>query len=97
MDGGRRNVERGADRGRVEHAGAIVVDQSMDWKASLVNRVRDVRSGITPEWKGIDNKVGEQPWPQLVRCASICCRVCSCIFQEDGIVVRSTGKEWYID
>jgi len=40
-------------------------------------------SGVTPEWKGFDNKVGEQPWPQLVHCASIYCRVCSCVFQED--------------
>jgi len=40
-------------------------------------------SGVTPEWKGFDNKVGEQPWPQLVRCASICCRMCGCVFQED--------------
>jgi len=40
-------------------------------------------SGVTPEWKGFDNKVGEQPWPQLVRCASICCHMCSCVFQED--------------
>ena len=40
-------------------------------------------SGITPEWKGVDNKVGEQPWPQLVHYALICCRVCGCIFQED--------------
>jgi len=54
-------------------------------------------SGITPEWKGVDNKVGEQPWPQLVCYASICCHVCGCIFQEDGIVVRSAGEEWYID
>jgi len=38
VDGGRQNVERGVDRGRVERAGAIVVDRSMDWKASLVNR-----------------------------------------------------------
>jgi len=36
-----------------------------------------------PEWKGVDNKSGEQPWPQLVCCASICCHVCGCIFQED--------------
>jgi len=39
--------------------------------------------------------VEEQPWLQLVRCASICCRICDCIFQEDGIVVRSFGEEWY--
>ena len=37
----------------------------------------------------------EQPWPQLVCCASICCCVCSCIFQEDRIVARSFGEEWY--
>jgi len=33
----------------------------------------------------LTTKVGEQPWPQLVHCALICCRVCGCIFQEDGI------------
>jgi len=38
VDEGRRNVERGADRGGAERAGVIVVDQSVDWKASLVNR-----------------------------------------------------------
>jgi len=38
VDGGRQNVERGADRGRAERAGAVVVDQSVDWKASLVSR-----------------------------------------------------------
>ena len=54
-------------------------------------------SGITLEWKGVDNKVGEQPWSQLVCCALICCRTCGCIFQEDGIVVRSAGEKWYID
>jgi len=37
VDGERRNVERGADRGGAERAGVVVVDQSMDWKASLVN------------------------------------------------------------
>ena len=31
----------------------------------------------------LTTKVEEQPWPQLVRCASICCRVCGCVFQED--------------
>jgi len=54
-------------------------------------------SRITPEWKGVDNKVGEQPWPQLMRCASICCHMCGCIFQKNGIVVRSAEEEWYID
>jgi len=37
VDEGRQNVKRGADRGRAECMGAVVVDQSMDWKASLVN------------------------------------------------------------
>jgi len=37
VDRGRRNVKREADQGRVECVGAIVIDQSMDWKASLVN------------------------------------------------------------
>jgi len=54
--------------------------------------VRDMRSGsgVTRNgaellWNGRDltTKVGEQPWPQLVRCASIYCRVCGCVFQED--------------
>jgi len=40
-------------------------------------------SGVTLKWKGFDNKVEEQPWPQLVHYASIRCRVCSCVFQED--------------
>ena len=46
--------------------------------------------------KGIwQQKMGEQPWPQLVRCASIDCRAYGCIFQEDWIVARSLGEEWY--
>jgi len=45
----------------------------------------------------LTTKVEEQPWPQLVYCASICYRVCGCVFQEDGVVVRSAGEEWYID
>jgi len=52
-------------------------------------------SGITLEWKGLTTKMGEQPWPELVRCALIFCRVCGCIFQEDWIVTRSFGEEWY--
>ena len=50
-------------------------------------------------WSGrvLTTKMGEQPWPQLVRCASICCHVYGCIFQVDGIVARRSGKEWYID
>ena len=45
--------------------------------------------------RDLTTKVGEQPWPQLVRCALICCRMCGCVFQEDGIVARSFGEEWY--
>jgi len=40
-------------------------------------------SGIALEWKGVDNKSGEQPWPQLMCCASICCHMCGYIFQKD--------------
>ena len=54
-------------------------------------------SGAELLWNGRDltTKVGEQPWPQLMRCALIYCCVCGCIFQEDGIVARSFGEEWY--
>ena len=45
--------------------------------------------------RDLTTKVGEQPWPQLMRYALICCRTCGCVFQEDGIVVRSAGEEWY--
>jgi len=40
-------------------------------------------SRLTLEWKRVDNKNGEQSWPQLVCCALICCCMCGCIFQED--------------
>ena len=70
----------------------------------LLDTVKDVRSrsGVTQNGaellrseRELTTKVGEQPWPQLVHCALICCRVCGCIFQEAGIVVRSAGEEWY--
>jgi len=51
------------------------------------------RSGVTQSRRELTTKVGEQPWPQLVRCTSICCYVYGCVFQEDGIVVRSAGEE----
>ena len=51
--------------------------------AKLLQNRRD----LTTKW--------EQPWPQLVHCASIYCRMCGCVFQEDGIVARSFGEEWY--
>jgi len=56
-------------------------------------------SGVELLWseKELTTKVGEQPWPQLVRCASICYCIYGCIFQEDGIVARRSEKEWYID
>ena len=65
--------------------------------------VRDVRSGsgvtrigteLLRDGRELTTKVGEQPWPQLVRCASIYCRACGCIFQEDWIVARSLREEW---
>jgi len=31
-----------------------------------------------------------------MHCASICYCMCSCVFQKDRIVVRSSGEEWYI-
>jgi len=57
-------------------------------------RSRPEWSGIAPEWVRLTTKK-EQPWPQLVRCASIYCCMCGCVFQEEGIVVRSFGEEWY--
>jgi len=59
------------------------------------------RSGVG--WSGVEllrnrriwQQNEEQPWPQLVRCASIYCRVCGCVFQKDWIVVRNFGEEWY--
>jgi len=64
--------------------------------------VKDGQSGSGVTWSGVEllqskrdltTKVGEQPWPQLMHCASIYCCVCGCIFQEDGIVVRRSGEE----
>ena len=54
--------------------------------------VKDMQSGsgvtrngaeLFQSGRGLTTKVGEQPWPQLVRCASIYCHVCGCVFQED--------------
>jgi len=54
------------------------------------------RSGVELLWnRGIWQQNGEQPWPQLMRCASIYCRMCGCVFQEDWIVVRNFEEEWY--
>ena len=68
----------------------------MSFTCSIVKDVQS-RSGVTQSRRDLTTKVREQPWPQLMCCASICYRVCGCIFQEDGIVVRSAGEEWYID
>jgi len=64
------------------------------WSGS---RVTQSGAELLQSRRKLTTKVGEQPWPQLVRCASICCCVCGCVFQEDGIVVRSAEEEWYID
>ena len=70
----------------------------------ILPSVKDVRSGSGVTQNGVDllwsrreltTKVGEQSWPQLVCCASIYCHVCGCVFQEDWIVARSFGEEWY--
>jgi len=55
------------------------------------------RAELLQSRRELTTKVEEQPWSQLMHCALICCCVCGCIFQEDGIVVRSAGEEWYID
>jgi len=68
--------------------------------------VKDMQSGsgvtqseveLLQSGRDLTTKVGEQPWPQLVCCASIYCCICGCIFQEDGIVVRRSEEKWYID
>jgi len=63
------------------------------WNGSGVTQ-----SGAELLWSGREliTKVEEQPWSQLMHCASICYRMCSCVFQKDRIVVRSSGEEWYI-
>ena len=54
------------------------------------------QNGAELLWNGRDlTTKWEQPWPQLVCCASIYCHVCGRVFQEDRIVARSFGEEWY--
>jgi len=54
------------------------------------------QSGTELLWNGRDlTTKWEQSWPQLVHCALICCHICGCVFQEDKIVARSFGEEWY--
>jgi len=52
VDGGRQNVERGADEGRAERTGAVVVDWSVDWKASLVNHAWSILRAATYQASG---------------------------------------------
>ena len=60
------------------------------------SKSRVTRNGAELLWNGRDlTTKWEQPWPQLVRCALIDCRTCGCVFQEDWIVVRNLGEEWY--
>ena len=68
------------------------------------NVSRTCRAGSRVTWSGakllwsrrkLTTKVGEQPWPQLVRYALICCCICGYIFQEYRIVARSFGEKWY--
>ena len=63
----------------------------------LVQSVKDVqsRAELFRNGRDLTTKVGEQPWPQLVHCASIDCRACGCVFQEDWIVVRNLREKWY--
>jgi len=68
---------------------------------AICTGVRDVRSGSGVIQNGVEllwnerdlTTKWEQSWPQLVHCALIYCRVCGCIFQEDGIIARSFGEE----
>jgi len=62
----------------------------------MQSRGRVAQSGVELLWNRRElTTKWEQPWPQLVRCASICCCMYSCIFQKDRIVARSFGEEWY--
>jgi len=63
------------------------------------SRSRVTQSGaeLLQSGRELTTKIGEQPWPQLICCASICYCMYSCVFQEDRIVVRRSGEEWYID
>jgi len=59
----------------------------------LGDKFRDKREGVSGtcgagaellrSGRELTTKVKEQPWPQLVCCASIDCHACGCVFQED--------------
>jgi len=72
--------------------------QAVEEDNRIPSSIKDVQGGSGVTWSGreLTTKMGEQPWPQLVRCASICCCVCGYVFQKDRIVVRSSEEEWYI-
>ena len=62
------------------------------WPNEVCDTVEDVRSKSRVTRNGAEllrsgreltTKVEEQPWPQLMHCALICCRMCGCVFQED--------------
>ena len=61
----------------------------------ILSRTYGAGAELLQNGRDLTTKVGEQPWPQLMRCALIYCRMCGCVFQEDGIVARSFGEEWY--
>ena len=45
---------------------------------------RMAQSGVELLWNRWDlTTKQEQPWPQLMRCVSICCHVYGCVFQKD--------------
>ena len=48
-----------------------------------MSRMCEVEAELLWSGRELTTKVGEQPWPQLVRCASIDCHACGCVFQED--------------
>ena len=50
-----------------------------------MSRTCRVGAELLQSRRKLTTKVGEQPWPQLMRCALICCRMCGCVFQEDRI------------
>jgi len=96
LKGAQHPVEIWTDHKNLEY---FMTAKKLNCRQACWSLVKDVqsRSGVTRSGRELTTKVGEQPWPQLMHYASICCRMCGCIFQEDGIVVRSAGEEWYID
>ena len=63
-----------------------LIEDLMALKDAVVRDVRS-RSGVTrngaellQNGQDLTTKVGEQPWPQLMRYASIYCCMCGCIF-----------------